>query len=134
MGKGQLDPKRGVQVAEELRNLGVRGILLTAAESGYITELACQMPECLCPEECGGRGYFEPVDTTLSDWIPTHEHFPRSKAKGGHRTVDNALLAHRLCNRVDYSKSIDRPHQKDLDRVEAARARCIETRAKTNSS
>lgn len=120
------DPERSRVVAEQLKNLGVKGILITAAEQGRITELACQMPECLCPEECGGRGYFEPVTTELTDWSPTHEHFPRSKAKGGHRTVDNTLLAHRLCNRIDYSRSIDRPHQKDLDRVEAARKRCIE--------
>ena len=92
--------------------MGVRGILIAAAEKGYFSKLACQMPECLCPIELGGREYFEPVTPELPDWMPTHEHFPRSKALGGHRTVDNALLAHRLCNRVDYSKSIGRPHVK----------------------
>jgi len=60
------------------------------------------MPECFCPEELGGTCYFEPV-TTKSDWMPTHEHFPLSKREGGHRDVDNAILAHRLCNRIDYS-------------------------------
>jgi len=34
-------------------------------------------------------------------------------------TVDNAVLADRLCKRVDYSKSIGRPYAKDLARVEA---------------
>lgn len=122
----ELDPGRGREVANELRKLGVKGILLTAAEAGYITALACQMPDCLCPEECGGRRYFEPVQGDLSDWAPNHEHAPISKEDGGHRTVDNSLLAHNLCNRIDYSRRINRPHQKDLDRVEAARKKCVE--------
>jgi hypothetical protein len=122
----ELDPERGRVVAEQLKKLQVQGILITAAQKGYITELRCQMPECLCPDELGGRGYFEPVRGGLPDWMPTHEHFPRSKAKGGHRTVDNTLLAHRLCNRVDYSKSIGRSYAKDLARVEAARLQAIE--------
>jgi hypothetical protein len=124
-----LDPERGAQVAEKLRVLGVSGTLLNAAEEGYITELECQMPTCMCPEQCGGRGYFEVVNADLSDWMPTHEHFPRSQATGRHRTVDNALLAHRLCNRIDYSRSINRPHEKDLQRVEAAREACIRRNA-----
>jgi hypothetical protein len=122
----KLDPRRGSVVAAQLKDLGVRGILIISADKGYITELACQMPECLCPEELGGRGYFQPVSNDLHDWTLTHEHFPRSKAKGGHRTVDNALLAHRLCNRVDYSKSIGRSYQRDLARLEAARLRANE--------
>jgi hypothetical protein len=40
------------------------------------------MPECFCPEELGGACYFEPVTDELSDWMPTHEHFPRSKREG----------------------------------------------------
>lgn len=127
MAENSQDHDLGKLVADKLRGLGVKGILLTAAEQGHITELACQMPKCLCPAELGGRGYFEPVTPELSDWMPTHEHFPRSKASGGHRTVDNALLAHRLCNRVDYSKSIGRPHAKDLARVEEARRRASQT-------
>jgi hypothetical protein len=58
-----------------LRALGVKGILIKAAEQGCITQLACKMPKCFCPEELGGAGYFEPV-TEYSDWNPTHEHFP----------------------------------------------------------
>jgi hypothetical protein len=53
--------------------------------------------------------------------MPTHEHFPRSKKEGGHREVDNAILAHRLCNRIDYSVSVGRPHARDLERVRKAR-------------
>jgi len=53
--------------------------------------------------------------------MPTHEHFPRSKREGGHRDVDNAILAHRLCNRIAYSISVDRPYARDLERVRKAR-------------
>ena len=103
MSRAELDPERGRAVAVELKELGVKGILTTAAEQGYITQLACKMPECFCPEELGGASYFEPVTAELNDWMPTHEHFPLSKRDGGHRLVDNAVLAHRLCNRIDYS-------------------------------
>jgi hypothetical protein len=115
-------------VAAELRELGVKGVLVQAAEQGRITELACQMEKCFCPEELGGRSYFEPVGADLSDWMPTHEHFPRAKRAGGHRTVDNTLLAHRLCNRIDYSIEVGRPHAKDLARVEKAREEAIRRR------
>jgi hypothetical protein len=101
MSSVELDPERGRAVAAGLRALGVEGILITAAEQGYITRLACEMPECFCPEELGGAGYFEPVTHEYSDWNPTHEHFPLSKKDGGHRKVDNAILAHRLCNRIE---------------------------------
>ncbi|MBA2421020.1 MAG: hypothetical protein H0V57_07835 [Thermoleophilaceae bacterium] len=84
------------------------------------------MPECFCPEELGGACYFEPVTAELSDWMPTHEHFPGSKREGGHRDLDNTVLAHRLCNRIDYSIGSGRPYAKDLARVKAARERAIQ--------
>ena len=125
MSRVERDPERGRAVAAELKKLGVKGVLIQAAEQGYITELACQMPECRCPEELGGACHFEERTDDLSDWksdwMPTHEHFPRSKREGGHRVVDNALLAHRLCNRIAYSIEIDRPHAKDLAKIEKAR-------------
>ena len=108
-----------------MRALGVKGILIKAAEQGYIMELACKMPECRCPEELGGAGYFEPVTDEYSDWSPTHEHFPLSKKDGGHRNVDNAVLAHRLCNRMDYSIIADRSHARDLERIRKAREDAI---------
>jgi hypothetical protein len=52
---------RTMDVAAELRCLGVTGILLTAAELGKITKLECQMPKCFCPIELGGQTYFESV-------------------------------------------------------------------------
>jgi hypothetical protein len=112
-------------VADQLKALGVKGILITAAEQGKIRELVCQMPECFCPTEIGGANYFEPVTGKLTDWSPTHDHYPKMKSEGGHRKVENTRLAHRLCNRVDYSKTIGRSYAKDLARVEATRLRAI---------
>ena len=117
----KLDPERGRAAAAKLKALGVKGVLIQAAEQGYITQLACKMPECFCPEELGGACYFEPVTAELSDWMPTHEHFPLSKKDGGHRTVDNAILAHRLCNRIDYSIRVGRSYARDLERIRKAR-------------
>jgi hypothetical protein len=120
MSRVERDPERGRAAAAGLKALGVKGILIKAAEQGYITQLACKMPECFCPEELGGACYFAPVNE-LSDWSPTHHYFPRSKREGGRRDVDNAILAHRLCNRIDYSISVGRPNARDLDRVRKAR-------------
>jgi hypothetical protein len=117
-----LDPTRGTDVAGQLRALGAKNkTLLRAAELGYITELRCAMPRCFCPEELGGPAYFEPVTAEVTDWSPTMEHFPVAKRDGGRTTVDNAILAHRLCNRLDYSLSVGRPHARDLERIERAR-------------
>jgi hypothetical protein len=114
-------------VAKELRRLGVKGILITAAEQGYITEVKCGMPKCRCPEELGGAWHFESV-TEHSDWSPTHEHHPRPKRDGGQRTVDNSVLAHRLCNRIDFSESDGRSHERDLERIRKAREAAAEAK------
>jgi hypothetical protein len=123
------DPERGRAVAARLKELGVKGTLIKAAEQGHITQLACMMPECFCPEELGGACYFEPVTNDWSDWrsdwMPTLEHFPVSKEKGGKAAVDNAILAHRLCNRLDYSKRVGRSHARDLERIRKAREEAI---------
>ena len=115
-------------VADELRALGVRGILVTAAEQGKIPELKCQMPECLCPQELGGPGHFDPAPQSLPDWMPTQDHI-HLKSAGGQLTVDNVRLAHRLCNRVDYAKNHEKPFEKDLARVEAARLKVVKRNA-----
>jgi hypothetical protein len=125
MSRVERDPERGRAAAAKLKALGVKGILIKAAEQGYITQLACKMPECFCPEELGGACYFEPVTNEWtdwrSDWMPTLEHFPVSKKEGGKAAVDNAILAHRLCNRLDYSIRVGRSHARDLERIKKAR-------------
>ena len=131
MSRVELDPERGRAVAAELKKLGVTGVLIQAAEQGYIPEVACQMDECRCPEEAGGRRYFVKPTPEMeriaekSAWMPTHEHSPLPRRKGGHRVVGNSLLAHRLCNRIAYSIEIDRPHAKDLATIEKTREDAI---------
>ena len=116
-------------VAEQLKQLNAKRLLIRGAEQGTITALRCEMDECLCPEELGGREYFEPARPELPDWMPTNDHFPILKCNGGPATVENSRLAHRLCNRVDYSKQIGRPYAKDLARAEAARLRALKRSA-----
>lgn len=43
-------------LAEQLRALGVKGILVTMAEQGDFIELRCMAEECYCPN---GREYFD---------------------------------------------------------------------------
>src|SRR4051812_23867842 len=134
MSNVERDPERGRAVAAELKALGVKGILIKAAEQGYITQLACKMPKCFCPEELGGASYFQPVTAELSDWMPTHEHFPRSKRGGGRVAVNNATRAHRLCNRIDYSITVGRSYAKDLERIRKAREDAIRRNAEGSSA
>jgi hypothetical protein len=61
MSRVERDIERGRAVAAELKRLGAKRILIRAAEQGYITQLACKMRECFCPEELGGVSYFLPV-------------------------------------------------------------------------
>ena len=125
MSRVERDPERGRAAAAKLTALNAKRILIKAAEQGYITQVACKMPECFCPEELGGACYFEPVTNEWSDWrsdwMPTAEHFPVYKKDGGKETVDNVILAHRLCNRLDHSLRVDRPHKRDLERIRKAR-------------
>jgi|GEM_PF-1089114 len=125
MSTVERDPERGRATAAKLKALGAKRILIQAAEQGYITQLACKMPECFCPEELGGACYFEPVTSDWSDWrsdwMPTVEHFPVSKKDGGKDAVDNAILAHRLCNRLDHSLRVGRSHRRDFERIRKAR-------------
>ena len=123
MARPPLDPARGAEVARKLRSWGVTGILIKAAELGYITEVKCGMPKCFCPEELGGAYHFE--QSKGSDWEPTHEHFPLPKREGGRRTVENSVLAHRLCNRMDFSIFAGRSHERDLERIRKAREAAI---------
>lgn len=128
MSRVERDPERGRAVAAELKKLGAKKILIKAAEQGYITRLACQMPRCFCPEELGGACHFEPATGDLSDWMPTVEHFPVPRREGGKETVDNTILAHRLCNRIDYSITHGRSYTSDLARIEKAREGAIRSK------
>ena len=47
----------GDTLADRLRALGTRGVLVQMAQRGQIIELRCEMPKCYCHK---GRGYFEP--------------------------------------------------------------------------
>jgi hypothetical protein len=116
-----LDPARGAEVARELKALGVKGPLIKAAELGYITDVLCGMPTCFCPDELGGAGYFAPRAKQWNDWEATFEHFPIPKVEGGRVTVENAVLAHRLCNKLDHFIRNGLSIEKDLTRVEKAR-------------
>lgn len=89
----------GETVAEQLRALGTRGVLVQMAERGQIIELRCEMPKCYCHK---GRGHFDPRSTPLTSWAPSPDHYPRLKADGGHLVAWNVRLAHVLCNREDY--------------------------------
>ena len=79
----------------------------------------------LLPGGARGRVYFEQVTNDWSDWrsdwMPTLEHFPVYKKDGGKAAVDNAILAHRLCNRIDHSLRVGRSHERDLERIRKAR-------------
>jgi hypothetical protein len=110
--RAPLDPERRA-VAADLRRLGAKKILIRAAEQGYITELACKMPTCFCPEELGGATYFEPVTAELSDWMPTHEHYPIPKQDGGKEAMDNALLAH-ACATASTTPSVWVVHTQEI--------------------
>ena len=50
---------------------------------------------------------------------------PLSKSEGGKVAVDNAILAHRLCNRIDYSIGVGRSYASDLKRSRKAREDAI---------
>ena len=126
MSRVERDPERGRAAAAKLKALGVKKeMLIRAAEQGYITQLACKMPECFCPEELGGacllRAGHQRMEDWRSDWMPTLEHFPVYKKEGGKAAVDNAILAHRLCNRLDHSLRVGRSHGRDLERIRKAR-------------
>jgi len=121
MTQQAMDERLGKDVAQQLKDLGVRGILISAAEQGRIPAAECQMGTCLCPEELGGKSFFEPVPDELPDWMPTADHI-ELKSEGGKLTLENVALAHRLCNRARFS--IDErggPGAKDTARAEAAR-------------
>jgi hypothetical protein len=82
-----------------MEELGVTGILWRLARDGQLNEVVCEMPQCYCFR---GRKWFD-HRSTRSDWELTADHYPRLKKDGGKLTPDNVRLAHRLCNRRDYT-------------------------------
>jgi hypothetical protein len=109
---------RGAEAARQLKSLGVKGTLIKAAELGYITAVTCGMPKCFCPE---GASYFVARSDQWNDWEATLEHYPIPKVDGGLKAVDNAVLAHRLCNKLDHFIRHGLSIEKDLARISKAR-------------
>ena len=87
-------------VAERLRELGLRRILVQMADNGQIPRLRCEMPTCYCPY---GRSRFQyrPKTTPFPDWAPNADHYPKLRMDGGHLDPWNVRLAHVQCNAVD---------------------------------
>lgn len=116
---GRTSRRRGAAAERVLERLGVRGVLI----QGRITQVPWKMPKCV-PKELGGACHFKPRRTPLTDWMPTADHHPIPKSQGGHLTVHNVRLAHRLCNRIHHSTR-DRPpcrHDVGLETMTCHRA------------
>lgn len=88
-------------VADELRRLGVKGVLVQMAERGQLFALKCEMPQCYHHK---GRGAFDPVTTTRTKWAPSPDHYPTLKSAGGHLVPENVRLSHTECNQRDYNR------------------------------
>ena len=73
-------------IADELRELGVKGVLVQMAERGQLLALKCEMPQCYHHK---GRGAFDPV-------------YPILKSAGGKLVPENVRLSHIWCNNRDY--------------------------------
>src|SRR4051794_18603471 len=93
-------PKENPLVADELRRLGMRGVLVKMAERGQLLALRCEMPQCYHPK---GRAAFDPVTTPRTKWAPSPDHYPTLKSTGGHLVPENVRLAHVWCNQRDAS-------------------------------
>ncbi len=101
----------GLEVARQLGDrYRARGVLIAAAEAGYISELKCGMPHCFALT----RERFDPLRLPLGPWMPTHEHFPLAKRHKGKRDVTNSVLAHRRCNNVGYKLEDLREHLESI--------------------
>ena len=77
-------------VADELRRLGVKGVLVQMAERGQLLALKCEMPQCY---HHNGRGAFDPVTTPRTKWAPSPDHYPILKSAGGHLVPENVRLS-----------------------------------------
>ena len=86
-------------VADELRRLGVKGVLVQMAERGQLLAVKCEMPQCYHHK---GRAAFDEVTTPRKKWAPSPDHYPILKSDGGHLRSENVRLAHIYCNQRDY--------------------------------
>jgi hypothetical protein len=86
-------------VADQLRALGVKGVLVQMAERGQLVALKCEMPQCYHHK---GRGAFDPVTTPRTKWAPSPDHYPILKSAGGQLRPENVRLSHIWCNNRDY--------------------------------
>jgi hypothetical protein len=86
-------------LADQLRALGVRGVLVQMAERGQLLELRCEMPNCYYFK---GRKSFAPRGLPLSPWAPNTDHYPILRSAGGKLVPENVRLAHVRCNNYDY--------------------------------
>jgi hypothetical protein len=82
-------------VADQLRALGVKGVLVQMAERGQLLALKCEMPQCYHHK---GRGAFDPVTTPRTKWAPSPDHYPILKSAGGQLVPENVRLSHVWCN------------------------------------
>jgi hypothetical protein len=88
-------------VADDLRALGVKGVLVRMAERGQLLALKCEMPQCYHHK---GRGAFDPVTTPRTKWAPSPDHYPILESAGGRRVAENVRLAHIWCNNLDHAR------------------------------
>ena len=86
-------------VADELRRLGVKGVLVQMAERGQLLAVKCEMPQCYHHK---GRAAFDPVTTPRTEWAPSPDHYPILKSAGGKLVPENVRLSHTECNQRDY--------------------------------
>ena len=91
--------KSASAVADQLRALGMKGVLVQMAERGQLLALECEMPQCY---HLKGRGAFDPVTTPRTNWAPSPDHYPILKSAGGHLRPENVRLSHTWCNNRDY--------------------------------
>jgi hypothetical protein len=88
----------GGSIADQLRALGMKGVLVQMAERGQLLALKCEMPQCY---HHMGRGAFDPVTTPRTKWAPSPDHYPILKSTGGHLVPENVRLSHTWCNSQD---------------------------------
>jgi hypothetical protein len=89
-------------LAERLKSLGVRGVLITMASNGQLLELKCEMPNCYCPK---GQKHFDawptPRHSAERRWAPNADHYPTLRRDKGQLKPWNVRLAHVYCNNMD---------------------------------